>query len=198
MNKIFCIGLQRTGTTSLYQAASLLGLRAAPSSVALLDNVSAPLIEQYDFFSDNPIPLLYPALDLAYPNSKFILTTRSVDDWLQSVEWLFTVDKPTLSPELQQVGDDIHRRLYGTDTFDAERFRAFWATYHAEVDAYFANRSADLLRLDLTQGDGWAQLCPFLNVLIPTDPFPHSNRRRSPFQQLKRWLAKIASRRLVR
>ncbi|MEM8863693.1 MAG: sulfotransferase family protein [Chloroflexota bacterium] len=182
MTKYFCIGLQRTGTTSLHQAALLLGIRSAPMSADLLYDLEAPLIDQYDLFSDNPIPLLYQKLDKAYPNSKFILTTRPIEGWLKSVEWLFTHDKPTLSPEFQEIGDDIHQRLYGRTTFDELVFRAFWHSYHAEVDSYFANRPGDLLRLNFSAGDGWEKLCPFLDVEIPVDPFPHTNKRRK-----KRW-----------
>ena len=178
MNKIFGIGLQRTGTTSLHQAAIQLGLRSAPMSTALLHNLRDPLINQYDLFSDNPIPLLYPELDRLYPDSQFILTTRPVEAWLNSVEWLFTVDKPTLPLALQQLGDEIHHRLYGQTTFDREHFRAVWVRYHSKVDAYFADRPDDLLRLDVTNGDGWAQLCPFLGLPIPRTPFPHRNRSR--------------------
>ncbi len=182
MTKVFGIGLQRTGTTSLHQAGLLLGLRAAPMSVAFLDNLHAPTLQQFDLFSDNPIPQLYPQLDLAYPNSKFILTTRPVEAWLTSVHWLFTQEVPKLPPALRTTADEVHQQLYDRTTFDAQHFRAFWHAYHTNVDAYFAQRPADLLRLDFSAGDGWEKLCPFLGVPIPDTPFPHANKRRQ-----KRW-----------
>lgn len=177
MTKIFGIGLQRTGTTSLHQAALLLGIRSAPMSADLLYDLNAPLIDQYDLFSDNPIPLLYQKLDHARQNSKFILTTRPVDDWLKSVEWLLTHDTPQLSADLKTIADDIHQELYGRTTFDESTFRAFWHSHHAEVDSYFADRPDHLLKLDFTAGDGWEKLCPFLGVPIPAAPFPHTNKR---------------------
>lgn len=187
MTKFFGIGLQRTGTTSLHEAAQLIGLRSAPMSTVLLDNLNHPLIQQYNLFSDNPIPLLYQALDQRYPHSKFILTTRPVEAWLKSVQWLFEVDMPTLSPELRQIGDEIHQRFYGQTTFSAVHFRAVWEQYHADVTTYFQDRPDDLLCIDLTQGAGWAELCPFLGVEIPDTPFPHHNRayRPSKWQRLK-------------
>lgn len=190
MTKYFGIGLQRTGTTSLHTAAQLVGLRSAPMSIPLLDDLAHPLIDQYDLFSDNPIPLLYPTLDKQYPNSKFILTTRPVGDWLKSVEWLFATGMQTLSPELRQIGDEIHRRFYGQTTFSAVRFRTVWEQYHADVDTYFQDRPDDLLRLDFGQGDGWAELCPFLGVAVPDLPFPHRNRayRPSLWQRFKQGL----------
>ena len=182
MTKIFGIGLQRTGTTSLHQAALLLGIRSAPMSADLLYDLHAPLIDQYDLFSDNPIPLLYQVLDGIYPNSKFILTMRPVEDWLKSVEWLLTHDTPQLSAKLKTIADDIHQKMYGRTTFDEPTFRAFWHSYHSEVDSYFTDRPGDLLRLNFSAGDGWEKLCPFLDVEIPADPFPHTNKRRK-----KRW-----------
>lgn len=182
MTKYFGIGLQRTGTTSLHQAALMLGIRSAPMSADLLYDLHAPLINEYDLFSDNPIPLLYPKLDKAYLGSKFILTTRPVDDWLTSVEWLLTHDTPKLKPSLRTIGDEIHQRLYGRTTFDEPVFRAFWHKYHAGVEAHFAQRPDDLLTLNFSAGDGWEKLCPFLGVPIPESPFPHTNRRGK-----KRW-----------
>ncbi|HEX8335676.1 MAG TPA: sulfotransferase [Pyrinomonadaceae bacterium] len=35
-----------------------------------------------------------------------------------------------------------------------------------------------LLVMDITAGDGWEVLCPFLGVEIPDRPFPHENRTR--------------------
>ncbi len=177
MTKFFAIGLQRTGTTSLHQAAQLLGLRSAPMSTPLLDNLHDPLIDQYDLFSDNPIPLLYQQLDQLYLQSKFILTTRPLEAWLKSVAWLFTVDFPRLSAQHQQLGNQIHTRFYGRTTFSESIFREKWHVYHQEVDTYFAQRPQDLLRLDFSQGDGWAELCPFVGRPIPSQPFPHRNKR---------------------
>ncbi len=147
-----------------------------------MQDLHAPALQQFDLFSDNPIPALYPQLDIAYPNSKFILTTRPVDAWLASVAWLFTKEIPKLSSELQSIADAVHQQLYGQVTFDETIFRVFWRDYHAGVDAYFAQRPADLLRLDFSMGDGWDELCPFLQLPIPSEPFPHSNKRRR-----KRW-----------
>lgn len=40
---------------------------------------------------------------------------------------------------------------------------------------YFAERD-DLLVLDLERGQGWPELCSFLDVVAPDHPFPHINR----------------------
>jgi len=185
--RYFGIGLQRTGTTSLHEAAQILGLRSAPMSIALFYNLNDPIIHQYELFSDNPIPLLYPELDNRYPHSKFILTTRPVDDWLKSVQWLFEVGITTLPSNLRQAGDDIHQQFYGRTTFDTDHFCAFWHNYHAQISTYFQNRPQDLLIIDFTRGDGWEQLCSFLGLPIPSTPFPHRNQAytSTPWGRLK-------------
>ena len=175
--KYFGIGLQRTGTTSLHQAALMLGVRSAPMSTDLQHDLKSPIIDRYELFSDNPIPFYYQRLDQLYSGSKFILTTRLVDDWLKSVEWLLTHDTPNLAPELQKIADEVHLQLYGRTTFDESTFRAFWHSYHVEVERHFADRPDDLLRLDFSAGDGWEKLCRFLGKPIPDRPFPHSNQR---------------------
>ena len=47
--------------------------------------------------------------------------------------------------------------------------------HQREVIEYFRDRPADLLMLDLTRGEGWGKLCPFLGLSIPGAPFPHAN-----------------------
>jgi len=87
--KVFAIGLARTGTTSLHHAFLALRLRSAPSSVALLDSIDDDFVGRYDAFCDNPIPFIYRELDQRWPASRFVLTTRPVQEWIDSMRWLF-------------------------------------------------------------------------------------------------------------
>ena len=43
-----------------------------------------------------------------------------------------------------------------------------------------------LLVIDIVGGDGWEQLCPFLGVPIPEEPFPHSNKTTKTAETLAR------------
>jgi len=49
-------------------------------------------------------------------------------------------------------------------------------THNREVGEHFSNRTDDLLVMNLADGDGWDQLCPFLGKEVPPVPFPHANR----------------------
>ncbi len=92
-NKVFGIGLSRTGTVSLHKQLIELAYVSRHSSGQLIKDSSFDIMRDIDALVDSPVPLLYQALDRRYPNSKFILTTRNKDAWLHSMEWMFTHGK---------------------------------------------------------------------------------------------------------
>ena len=49
--------------------------------------------------------------------------------------------------------------------------------HNDEVREYFRSRPDDLLVMDITQGDGWAQLSSFLGTQSPSSEFPNINSR---------------------
>ncbi len=105
-------------------------------------------------------------LDRQYPGSRFVLTTRTVDHWVESRR------KHVLRNRERAAAGDY------TGTFleiDPDAWRAEFAAHHARVAAYFAGRD-DLLTFRITEGDGYEQLCPFLGLPIPDEPFPHRHR----------------------
>ena len=173
--KVFGIGLQRTGTTSLFSALNTLGIKAAPHGIPLFFDINDPVLYRYDAFMDNPIPLLYKQLDIKVPGSRFILTTRDEESWLKSVEWLFNTEMPRMDKGLRNIGDQIHRAFYGVTVFDREVMRQRRHDYLAEVDRYFMGRTNDLLKLDITMDQGWGPLCDFLDLPIPNSEFPWLN-----------------------
>ena len=60
-----------------------------------------------------------------------------------------------------------------------DRFVQKYREYNEGVVEYFADRPDDYLRFDMTKGDGFEQLCPFLGLDIPAEPFPHRNKQES-------------------
>lgn len=176
--KIFGIGLQRTGTTSLYAALKLLGVNAAPHGIPLFYNLNDPILNKFDAFMDNPIPLIYQGLDRKIPGCRFIVTDREEEDWLRSVEWLFNEEMPRMDPKLRAIGEEIHKQFYGTKDFEKELFRQKKRDYYQEVDRYFANRTEDVLKVDFTKGADWQPICQFLSRPIPRKDFPWLNASR--------------------
>jgi hypothetical protein len=74
----------------------------------------------------------------------------------------------------------IGRALYGSAHFDPERFSRAYDAYVERVDDHFRRRETDLLVLDLFAGQGWPELCAFLDHPAPDLPFPFENPSPSP------------------
>lgn len=96
MSKIFCIGFHKTGTTTLAECLRHLGLRVCPEELSYLYRTKAAaedylellqLACDYDAFEDSPwnYAKVYKILDHNFPHSKFILTVRDVDAWVESL-----------------------------------------------------------------------------------------------------------------
>lgn len=156
---IFGIGMNKTGTSSLHTALGMLGIRSLHDHALVKQCVTAntsadlPLLWgldlEYQAFTDSPICYLYRQLDIMYPESKFILTVRNIEDWVVS----------------------RMAKYAGASAFH----RAVYESHVSGAQAYFADRPQDLLTYDLCGGAGWKPLCEFLNLPEPTEPFPFKN-----------------------
>jgi hypothetical protein len=182
--KVFCIGLNKTGTRSLHDALQLLGLRSmhwggpdlatavqrGPEIQAAVERAlheGRPLLDdldEADAYSDiRALSEHFDVLDRQYPGSRFILTTRPLDEWIAS--------------RRRHVEDNVARRERGEYDggfleVDEPAWRAEATSHEARVRAHFADRPDDLLVLDISSGDGWQELCPFLGHPVPNVPFP--------------------------
>ena len=180
--KIFGIGFQKTGTSSLNRALRILGFHAVggirinhpkgvtlPTPLRTADILALALAraKEADAFNDNPWPLLYREMDGAFPGAKFILTVREPERWLAS-----------LVRHFGETPNDVMRWIYGVPYpkgHEAEILRVYKA-HNDAVQSYFAGRPNDLLIIDFEAGEGWEKLCPFLGRAVPSAPFPHDNR----------------------
>lgn len=172
--KIFCIGLSKTATTSITAALDILGFDAihwhdtkdifkyTKSGI----EINHTMLSNYAAFADTPIARIYKELDSKYPGSKFILTVRDVEKWVKSFEDQFGKGR------LDTFSEKLHMDLYGTSEFDYKKCTAAFNRHTEEVTDYFKDRATDLLIIDVTAGDGWEQLCGFLDLPIPAVAFP--------------------------
>lgn len=174
--KVFGIGLSRTGTTSLTAALQVLGYRARhfPSLRGFPGRlrIQRRELERFDALTDLPAACFYRELDARFPGSRFILTVRDVDSWLESCA-NYERFRPGFVSKRRIMA--LRRRVYGTSTFDAGTFRAVYQDHLKGVRAHFRDRQADLLELDVCAGEGWKELCSFLQAPLPTCGFPHKN-----------------------
>ncbi|MBA3534830.1 MAG: hypothetical protein H0T73_23210 [Ardenticatenales bacterium] len=189
--KIFGIGLSRTGTKSLTNALDILGLTVAHNPVdeitfielasgrynlSVLNNTAG-----FDGITDIAAAAFYPQLDSSYPNSKFILTLREKEAWLNAMEHHWN-NKPIFEDVPGQESKLKMRRflrasIYGLYTFNRERLAYAYDRHHEGVFNHFKHRPDDLLVLNICEGEGWEKLCPFLEVPLLPGPFPHVRRK---------------------
>ena len=172
--KVFGIGFHKTGTTSLAHALKLLGYAVTgPNGFRdpqIAENVYAmadSLVAEFDAFQDNPWPVIYQYLDRKWPGSKFILTLRPPEKWIDSLVRHFGEVHTPMREWIYGVGSPLgHEQTY------LDRYQR----HNDEVMEYFADRPCDLLVFRLTDGEGWERLCPFLGHEIPGEPFPYANK----------------------
>ena len=186
-SKVFCIGLSKTGTTSLTAAFKMLGYRAAHFPLRMVRYTNGVLsfrrsvVAQYNMLSDLPVARFYRDLDVSFPDSRFILTTRQIDDWLESCcrhVW------PGQFTAADTWFNRLHRDVYGVIDYDENQFREAYRGHIDNVYSYFTGRENDLIEFNVTAGDSWATLCSFLGVEVPDEPFPKKDCLYSQFFKL--------------
>lgn len=161
--KVFGIGLSRTGTVTLTVCLDILGYDSvhAPLPLFIKDGL-AETIKKHDAFTDSEVAYQYKELDKLFPNSKFILTVRPAWVWLRSYETYFLREEI-----IHENWRELLFKLYGSRTYDEEKFRAGYIKHNKEVEEYFKDRPNDLLVIEFGKDYGWIELCKFLKKPIP-------------------------------
>jgi len=174
MNKLFIIGLPRTGTTSI--------------SVALLEHFKVShtgytkrAFELADVISDCPCFSDYQQLDALFPESKFVYLQRGLEQWLPSIQMLLNKMLPSLNSEAYV--NPILKRSFG-QTFDLHEvqnpleeihLKSCYQRHEQGVIDYFNGRD-NILSIDINQPDSLSQLLNFLGLQYSGDEkFPHLN-----------------------
>jgi hypothetical protein len=79
--------------------------------------------------------------------------------------------------------------VYGSYSFNEERFSYVYELHYRNVIEYFKGRPESLLVINICEGEGWNKLCPFLKAPILDKHFP--------FMSIKSDLNKILSNEIV-
>lgn len=171
MNKIFGIGLSRTGTTSLSHTLKEIGI-----NIIHYPNKSKLFDPNNDGACDIPAAVHYKKLDKIFPNSKFIYTIRDKDEWLSSIGGYLEYKKERkMTPwELQN-----RKELYGQLNFDKDVFATKYDEHDNSVREYFKGREQDLLILNICGGDKLEKLLSFVGSsnALPNKLFSHINTK---------------------
>ncbi len=109
------------------------------------------LLETHDAFTDLPVPLYFRSLDRLFPGSKFILTTRALEPWLKSMDWLFNTGG--IVWKRGHLGDELHQAVYGTTVFQRDKLIAAWQRHHDDVRSAFSSRPEDFLEIAVDRGE---------------------------------------------
>lgn len=174
--KVFCIGFNKTGTSSIAAYLSALGLRTCHDTHwSRVRDMQDPVFERFDAFTDGE-NAPFQALDEAFPGSKFVLNSRGLMPWLISrVKW---AQHRSHVGKTGPMRDDL-------DRLGLEGAVVTWARqrsdYHALVSEYFRDRPGDLLVIDVTTDpDAGGRLLRFLGANPMLAPrFSHTNLGKS-------------------
>jgi hypothetical protein len=199
--KVFCIGRNKTGTTSMASALSSLGYRVGNQRKALLllDDWTKRKFKRIirycrsaDAFQDMPFSIAdtYRAMDLAFPGSKFILTVRdSPEEWYTSLIRSHTriVNKGRVPTANDLKRCPIVRKgwlwyvqelIYGIDAstlYDKAIYTEHYESHNQQIIEYFKLRESTLLVLNLRDPLAMRRLCEFLGVGYVGQTMPHLN-----------------------
>ncbi|WP_457767803.1 sulfotransferase [Cyanobium sp. ULC084] len=190
-SKIFCIGLPKTGTTSFGAALEHLGFSVShenfgssePGYLRSSDFLDRALgaIPNYDGFQDGAWPRIYPNVLAKWPNSKFVLTTRSVDSWLSSMA-IFG------ERHINQLQEIFGKGVFsGNERYFADQFSA----HESECFRFFSDRSQPLLVIpcELPNPLKARLLCSYLGLGNDLSIYPHANLGRK--NMIRRMLKRL-------
>lgn len=165
-SKVFCLGLSRTGTSSLTVALRKLGWKAKhyPKVMKIMKEA-----ENHDALTDISVILAYREFDRKYQDAKFIMLVRNMNSWLRSCKTHWAK-----KGERGDMASLVRRAIFGQVDFDADQFQYTYVRHLQEVKHHFKGRKGKLLIMDIIDGDGYEKLCPFLSVPVLDEPFPHA------------------------
>jgi len=188
MNKIFIIGLPRTGTTSISAALLEHNLRVAHTAF------TKHTFELADVISDAPCFSDYRQLDKLFPGSKFVYLERALEDWVPSMQMLLTKMQTKLDHEHGSFHPVLKRSfnttfgLYWADApLNGVHLSQCYQAHQQGVYEYFTERD-DLLSININEPNSFDQLLKFIGMTATSvRKFPKLNvgTRVSSWKSLK-------------
>lgn len=170
MEKIFFIGFNKTGTSSIAKSLEMAGYTHVIHDDVWTDwsfAKNTQELDKYSVFTDGECAHI-ATLDALYPNAKFIFNTRNLNDWLdsryKSVERSRLIAEYFLTSYLPLgfIMRIINVLFLNNSDKAILRWIEIRETYHAFVKNYFKNRPNDFIELDIKDGDSINKLKEFL------------------------------------
>jgi hypothetical protein len=184
-NKVFIIGLPRTGTTSVSVALLEQGLTVAHQAFTKQAFLLADAVSDAPCFSD------YQQLDRLFPSAKFVYLDRPIDKWLPSMQMLLSrmlvhldKHKGRFHPIMKRSFNHCFDIWQVEDVFDAVHLSACYQRHQQQVLSYFAGRD-DFISIDISVTGSLAALLQFIGLPQPNEvAFPLLNFPQLNFPQL--------------
>ncbi len=194
--KIFCIGLPKTGTTSVHYALRKAGFKAEHFPYMLVNNEKGELVlnagdlGNHDAVSDLPVAVMLDELVKLYPDAYFIYTYRNKKKWLDSCRrhpWPLELLEYIEAEGLMQKGKRgsriirsvlnnieklrmMHERVLGASVYIEEAYSEAFDDYEKKVEELLGGKS-NLLKLNIADRvDTKEKLGEFLGVKM-SGPF---------------------------
>lgn len=166
-SKVFCIGFNKTGTTTLGKSFEILGYKnTSYNGIVWMqyykNNEMIKILKyasKFDSFDDLPWLKedMIPILDKTFPNSKFVYLTRDEKSWKRSfLRWGY--------------------KKWG-EYPDADKKWEEYKKHEEFVMNYFKDRSSDeFIILDVKDEKGFLKLAKFLGKETQREKFPVYNK----------------------
>lgn len=201
--KIFCIGHNKTGTTTIESVLKDFGYKLGNQvqGELLLDawyhrdfKEIIKFCKTADAFQDVPfsLPYTYQHLDLAYPGAKFILTERdNAEQWYQSLTKFHSklwakenripnmIDLKSVKGRYKDFAYQYIKYNFQTldnDLYNKEVLIDHYLRHNDTVKSYFKSRPEKLRVINVSKSEDYATLCQFLDKPITRTDFPWENK----------------------
>jgi hypothetical protein len=198
--KVFVIGFNKTGTTSIKSSLNDLGYIVGDQRKAelLMEDVLSGnykglirYCKGAEAFQDVPFskPGIFRVMDTHFPNSKFILSIRdNSEQWFESIKSFQTKlkGKNGKTPTIEDYKNSqyvykgwsymVHTSTFGEDLFNEQSYRSVYERHVEDVIDYFSSRHQDLLILNVSKKESYLEMCEFLNVRPKKSSFEWKNR----------------------
>jgi hypothetical protein len=199
--KIFCVGYNKTGTTSLSEIFHKNNFLVAPQK-PFECNMESYFFDSYDtivkmikndyfqysFFQDLPfsLPNLYKTLYENFPDAKFILTVRDNEDiWYNSIvrfhKKIFSNFRNPSEISWTYKGLIFKKltQVYGAPKYSPYDYDSLTKSYlkHIEdVENFFKHKKNSLIKINLKDPDLIDNLEAFLDINLQNRDVPHLNK----------------------
>ncbi len=182
--KIFGIGLSRTGTTSLNKALNMLSYHSVHwNNPHIKKLISGDDYFLFDGFTDITTSFQFEKLYRLFPDSKFVFTSREKKSWVKSVRKHYKIrrgidhpwelKRPNIESRFGGLGGRVEENLYS-------RFSTWedaYDNYSNRVKVFFESKPKyKFLDLSICGGEEWFKLCHFLEKPVPSLSFPNTNK----------------------